>query len=957
MLPSPLNEESLRLVLTELTHGSKRAVESCLECWKGRRLSDDDLLEFLRSISSQSSTLATLFEDNASTKNRSFEIASADDMAELRALAETFGAPDGGDLPPAVPSKRSANAAPAPSSNPAVVHHGGTQDDASRNSKRTRFSEAAPAVAVEEAAPMETDLPHAPPAKAAPPKRTRRPKITEPTEEETRLMREWSERRVTEIARRQAETCGAQGKPKHLAFVLSELRKHLPAGEQGALLGMVQRYNRDEATPEEFADFCNEQIQRHAIVVPLTHQAEVNVRPKKRVAPVRLAVGSDAIEMMKAATDDVSSPDDHEAPRPAAAKKACRGHAAARHGVKAEAAHEGQHGIKDSVVSTPDGDDDARCPVCATCPLEDDRWVKCDGCSTWYHQICVLFNELAHGKSVRFFCRTPGCRKRGSRQLNRRQRKPCYPTSLSLASDPLAEAVSAAALPVSRTDRSVVARVVSSSMATRGDAKRRTISVMVFQHTVTGSDLLFLTAMLEVQGTKFAVVGADSNGLYEESYEGERAAVEVAVFAGLMQYARSVGCTTISLTNPSAVGDFALFHGRPARGAWGQGDAEATFEGALAVAKQEGAAYGVHREGTGFVAKLKPLAGGAGRLTIEDTACKVAGERESLVGMMDVNSYSFENLQCAKYASMMVVYHLAKGWKKEGAREFASAYRSRAAAADGSEEEEEEEEEEETFPVPPPAATRNEGMEGLMSRQHSFDFSRQSSTQFQWAGASGESFPCVRREASNDFASMRREASNDFASMRRQVSNDLAPPTMRREGSNDLRSRGQSFDMSGFKSQGGSVDFSRTTPTHFDGAAASGGGGAPWQAGDGSIEACFQTLVSNANAGSMGLQQPFGLRHSDWMLARGDSFDLGRNITFHLSSKGAAPFEVGGGSGGPRRRASRRTRRLSYRARGGSRHPPREPRLTSRRGASAPASTFTPRPQRAGGGATGGALT
>ena len=79
----------------------------------------------------------------------------------------------------------------------------------------------------------------------------------------------------------------------------------------------------------------------------------------------------------------------------------------------------------------PDDDEDmgACCPVCVECPREDDRWVKCDGCGSWYHQICVLFNEIAHGKSVRFFCRTPGCRKRGSRQLNRRQRKPTYPTS------------------------------------------------------------------------------------------------------------------------------------------------------------------------------------------------------------------------------------------------------------------------------------------------------------------------------------------------------------------------------------------------------------------------------------------------------------------------------------------------------------------------------------------------
>jgi hypothetical protein len=62
-------------------------------------------------------------------------------------------------------------------------------------------------------------------------------------------------------------------------------------------------------------------------------------------------------------------------------------------------------------------DDMASCPVCKDCPRDDDRWVKCDGCGSWYHQICVLFNEIAHGKSVRFFCRTPGCRKRGSRQV------------------------------------------------------------------------------------------------------------------------------------------------------------------------------------------------------------------------------------------------------------------------------------------------------------------------------------------------------------------------------------------------------------------------------------------------------------------------------------------------------------------------------------------------------------
>jgi len=898
MLPSPLDEESLGLVLAELNHGSKRAVESCLECWKGRRMSDDDLLEFLRSISSQSGTLQSLFKSCASAKAKSFEVASADDMAELRALADSFGAPEGApDAPVAVPAKRNAEAAAAAA--PAAQAQGqqqGQQVLSPRIAKRARVVDAAAsAAAVPEPAlpvpPVEVDIPHAPPAKAAPPKRTRRPKITEPTEEETRLMREWSERRVTEIARRQAETCGAPGKPKHLAFVISQLRARLPASEQGALLDAVRSYNAGESTPEDFAAFCNEQIERHAIVVPLTHRAEVNVRPRKRVVPVRLAMGSDAIEMMKEAGSDVSSPDDPEAgARPVAAKKACRGHPARGggqgQGVKPEP------GLGGETVSSPEGDDDARCPVCVSCPLEDDRWVKCDGCSTWYHQICVLFNELAHGKSVRFFCRTPGCRKRGSRQLNRRQRKPCYPTSLSLTSDPLAEAVAAAAVSVSRTDRSVVARVASCSTQTRGDAKKKSLTVMVFQHTMTGSDLLFLTVMLEVQGQKFSVVGADSNGLYEESYQGERAAVEVSVFEGLMRHARDAGFTTVSLTNPQAVGDFALFYGRPAHGAWGPGDAEATFEGALATAKQEGGVYGVHRDGAGFVAKLRPLAGATGSLAVDDTPCKAAGERDSLVGLMDANGYSFGNLQCAKYASMMVVYHLAKGWKKDGAREF-SSYRPRHAdAGAGSEEEEEEEPEEqegESFPVPPPAASRqNSGLEGLISRQHSFDgLSRQGSERFQWGSASGEGIPGLRREGSGG--------------------------GFRGDG-------GQSFDLMshGGKSRQGSVDLSRTTPTHFDGAAASttavgGGGGTPWHGvphvGVGSIEACFQTLVSSAGGQNMELQQPFGLRHADvrqgFGFDRQGSFDYGRNISFDLSAKGAAPFEVGTGGGRGSKVASR----------------------------------------------------
>jgi hypothetical protein len=35
-------------------------------------------------------------------------------------------------------------------------------------------------------------------------------------------------------------------------------------------------------------------------------------------------------------------------------------------------------------------------------------------------QVCVLFNEPAHGRSVRFFCRSAACRKNGARQVLKR---------------------------------------------------------------------------------------------------------------------------------------------------------------------------------------------------------------------------------------------------------------------------------------------------------------------------------------------------------------------------------------------------------------------------------------------------------------------------------------------------------------------------------------------------------
>jgi len=49
-LPFPLTEQLLSQAMRELNQGTARAVESCLQCYYGKRMSGDDLLSFTHSI-------------------------------------------------------------------------------------------------------------------------------------------------------------------------------------------------------------------------------------------------------------------------------------------------------------------------------------------------------------------------------------------------------------------------------------------------------------------------------------------------------------------------------------------------------------------------------------------------------------------------------------------------------------------------------------------------------------------------------------------------------------------------------------------------------------------------------------------------------------------------------------------------------------------------------------------
>merc|ERR1719329_981559 len=180
-LPLPLTEPVIAQALVELSQGTARAGQSCLECYRSKRMSAADLLSFTRSISVQSASLAVVFkaqdaqnEQNAQDQSMG-EAAGADDMAELMALWGSAPAP----APAAAPGaavRPDGDGDPAPSLTADAARH---QPDA-RDCDRRR----APACL------QAHDHAHA------------QGQDVQPSDEEVALMQWWSQKRLPEIARR-----------------------------------------------------------------------------------------------------------------------------------------------------------------------------------------------------------------------------------------------------------------------------------------------------------------------------------------------------------------------------------------------------------------------------------------------------------------------------------------------------------------------------------------------------------------------------------------------------------------------------------------------------------------------------------------------------------------------------------------------------------------------------------
>ncbi|EKX33523.1 hypothetical protein GUITHDRAFT_120268 [Guillardia theta CCMP2712] len=87
-LPAPLTEAVLRTAYNELPAGARNAIETCVRCWREKKLGADEMLSTVSSFSGSSSTLASVFH-----KAQSFgqadegEMATEDQFRELSLMA------------------------------------------------------------------------------------------------------------------------------------------------------------------------------------------------------------------------------------------------------------------------------------------------------------------------------------------------------------------------------------------------------------------------------------------------------------------------------------------------------------------------------------------------------------------------------------------------------------------------------------------------------------------------------------------------------------------------------------------------------------------------------------------------------------------------------------------------------------------------------------------------------
>lgn len=98
-IPPPLTEPLLLQAMTELPDGTRRATETCYQCFQNNKFTPEDFISFLRSIANQSRTLVRVFNEykksNEATAQPAYAAAGADPKVAgghaLGSVASTHG--------------------------------------------------------------------------------------------------------------------------------------------------------------------------------------------------------------------------------------------------------------------------------------------------------------------------------------------------------------------------------------------------------------------------------------------------------------------------------------------------------------------------------------------------------------------------------------------------------------------------------------------------------------------------------------------------------------------------------------------------------------------------------------------------------------------------------------------------------------------------------------------------
>lgn len=223
-LPPPLTEALLIQAMSELPDGTRRATETCYQCFQNNKFTPEDFISFLRSISNQSRTLVRIFTEAKKAEE------AAKQASVLRAAL----------VPNAL--QQSAQPALAPKMHVGGVIRVGAMNECLGDLGLSDDDDDEPAVDMT-----------------------------------AKLIR----RRRREARRRQLGCYPgslAEKQGHFLTNIVRRLLSAIPSTARGQLLSAIRAYVERATTPEEFRDVLQGLVDEHGVIVELDYMPEHEAR-------------------------------------------------------------------------------------------------------------------------------------------------------------------------------------------------------------------------------------------------------------------------------------------------------------------------------------------------------------------------------------------------------------------------------------------------------------------------------------------------------------------------------------------------------------------------------------------------------------------------------------------------------------------------------------------------------